>query len=235
MAGRVLFVGNTGDDDPGLVGQILVGDGWEPATLIREEHAAWRVPRFDLLVLLGSDWSVHWQHLGREVDVESALFLEAHGRGTPVLGLCYGAQLIAHALGGSVEPMPRAEIGWYEVASEHPALGGSWFEWHADAFVVPPGLPVLARTEAAPQAFGAGRTLAVQFHPEVTDEMIRLWIEAAGRSLAEDTVVDVDEILRRAVADRDARAARARSLVRAFLEGTLPGEARALGAGYPGS
>jgi GMP synthase-like glutamine amidotransferase len=55
----------------------------------------------------------------------------------PILGLCYGAQLVSRALGGAVAPAAAPEIGWQRVESEGPELASMWFEWHSDAFTVP--------------------------------------------------------------------------------------------------
>ena len=118
----------------------------------------------DLVLPLGSDWSVYADHVADQVAAECGLLTAAHHRAIPILGICFGGQLLAHALGGSVGPIDRPEIGWCE---------GPWAQWHLDGFVVPPGAVELARSPSGPQAFLIGRTLGLQFHPEV-DESIML-------------------------------------------------------------
>jgi GMP synthase-like glutamine amidotransferase len=88
--------------------------------------------------------------------------------GKPVLGICFGGQLIARALGGSVTRSPKAEIGWTYIWSEEPDLvsNGPWFQFHYDRWTVPATALEVARNSAASQAFTHARNLGVQFHPE---------------------------------------------------------------------
>ena len=75
-----------------------------------------------------------------------------------MLGICYGGQLMSHALGGSVERAHRTEIGWYDVSSDDAELAppGPWFEYHVDKFTPPIGAQVFASTDAGPQAYRLG-------------------------------------------------------------------------------
>ena len=71
----------------------------------------------------------------------------------PLIAICFGAQVLSHALGGTVTRIADPEIGWFELdvtAPDVPA-GGPWLEWHDDAFTVPEGFDELARTDAGPQ------------------------------------------------------------------------------------
>ena len=76
-----------------------------------------------------------------------------------------------------MERAPAPEIGWTFIQTDLPSLvpGGPWFEWHFDRFELPAGVPALATTPLANQAFTIGRSLGLQFHPEVTAEMIADW------------------------------------------------------------
>ena len=78
--------------------------------------------------------------------------------GVGVLGVCFGGQLLAHALGGTVARSPAPEIGWREVSSAKPDLvpPGPWFQWHFDRFTTPPGGIEVARNADATQAFVQG-------------------------------------------------------------------------------
>ena len=98
----------------------------------------------------------------------------------PALGICFGGQVLATAVGGTVSRAPIPEVGWVSVASDEPALidAGPWLQWHFDRFTLPAEVPVLARTAAANQAFTYGRALGVQFHPEVNEAVLESWLAA---------------------------------------------------------
>ncbi|HEX7096098.1 MAG TPA: type 1 glutamine amidotransferase [Acidimicrobiales bacterium] len=136
---------------------------------------------YDIVVVMGAPWSVYdtatigtW--IGRELDFVRS----AHERGVPYLGICFGAQVLAAALGGDVHPAPRPEVGWGTVETTAPELiaPGPWFQWHRDRFTVPAGARELARNDVGSQAFRVGRSLGVQFHPEVDGELLRSWLPA---------------------------------------------------------
>jgi hypothetical protein len=95
-----------------------------------------------------------------------------------VFGICFGAQALARALGGSVVRAAHPEIGWTSIDSDVPELieAGPWFQWHSDRFTLPPGAVELARNAVAVQAYRVGRSLGVQFHPEVARAGIARWV-----------------------------------------------------------
>ena len=115
--------------------------------------------------------------------------------GTPVLGICFGAQLLALILGGDVRRMADPELGWYDIAGDEP-FGGTWFVWHGDEITAPPGSTVLATSPACTHAFVHGRNLGVQFHPELTTDLLGNWISTPRRRQAvADSGGDLDQIL----------------------------------------
>ncbi len=108
-------------------------------------------------------------------------------RVAPVLGICFGAQALAVALGGSVA-RESPEIDWLTLDVD-PELGcsaGPWLCWHNDFITPPADATVLARSPRAVHAFRSGQHLAVQFHPEVTAAIVADWMRAdeLGRDLA---------------------------------------------------
>jgi GMP synthase-like glutamine amidotransferase len=125
---------------------------------------------------LGSPHNPNDLHIA-SVAAERRLLEDAVEQGVPVLGLCFGGQMLAAVLGGRVEPCPDPELGWHVVATTDPELvpSGPWLQWHYDRFTVPPGGRQLASSSAGVQAFAHGRHLGVQFHPESTIEIVREW------------------------------------------------------------
>jgi hypothetical protein len=105
---------------------------------------------------------------------------------------------MARSLGGESFRSERPEIGWLRVRTKDAELisEGPWFEWHFDSFTLPPGARLLADSDVGPQAYVVGRSLGLQFHPEVTPEIVDVWIrgyrDAAG---GDDVDVDLDALL----------------------------------------
>jgi GMP synthase-like glutamine amidotransferase len=96
----------------------------------------------------------------------------------PVLGICFGAQMLARVLGARVYRLSEPEIGWVRTPGSCPAMPeGPWLSWHYDAFGLPAGAAQLAANEVAVQGFSVGRHTGVQFHPEATRPIVRSWVE----------------------------------------------------------
>jgi GMP synthase-like glutamine amidotransferase len=144
------------------------------------------------LVSLGAEASAYDDTVGW-LAAERAVLERAIARDVPILGICFGAQHLARALGGAVGPAPRAEVGWLEVESLAPELvpQGRWLQWHRDCFAVPPGAELLARSPVCAQAFRSGPHLGVQFHPEVTPQIALAWAASYPGSVTEaETTLD---------------------------------------------
>jgi GMP synthase-like glutamine amidotransferase len=143
-------------------------------------------PRDHLFVAsLGHDLMAGDTHVPA-VAAEHELLRRAVEHGIPVLGLCYGGQVLAAVLGAEVGPAPVPELGWRAIETDDPELipAGPWLEWHFQRFCTPPGATELARTADAPQAFRHGRHLGVQFHPEATVEIVAGWARSDGVDVA---------------------------------------------------
>jgi GMP synthase-like glutamine amidotransferase len=150
---------------------------------------------YDLLIPLGSEFaafddSVAW------IPRERQLLREASEADVSVLGICFGGQLLARALGGESFRSSVPEIGWLPVRTRDPELvpAGPWFQWHFDTFTAPPGATVVADTDVGPQAYVVGRSMGVQFHPEVTPEIMEDWVRVYRHEL-DGQGVDPDRLL----------------------------------------
>jgi GMP synthase-like glutamine amidotransferase len=211
---RVTVIADRGDDDMGFVGERLEAAGARFERFHREDppDTGNVIVNADVVVLFGSDRSVHDGAERSIVAREQGLVRACHAAALPLFAICYGAQIVASALGAEVAPSPAPEIGWVTLASDEPELiePGPWFQFHYDRFGVVPGVAELARSAAAPQAFVHGRTLAVQFHPEVTARTAAHWVRSGARRI-ESLGLDPDAI----IAESSAREAEAR--IRCFV------------------
>ncbi len=219
---RALVFANVDDDDAGFVAERLINRGFAISTVYRESlQTAASLDGIDVVVSLGSEWSVYWPSVGQSVAAEAQLIRNAHDAGIPVLGICFGAQLAAFALGGRVTRAPLPEIGWFDV---DPTTAGDgvidarpWFQWHNDRFEPPPGATILATSARSCQGFSVGRTIAVQFHPEVTAEIVERWISVGDADLVRNSV-DAASMLGRTVTEVQSSRSGAHRLVDMVLD-----------------
>jgi GMP synthase (glutamine-hydrolysing) len=177
---EIVVVEQQSDAPAGLVGEWALERG-HTLRIVRV-HASDPWPEAETVqraVVLGSDRSVHdappeW--VGEEIAWIRTLVAASR----PVLGLCFGGQALAAAMGADVTRAAVPEIGWVDVSGE---VAGTWFAWHFDTFSAPPGARELGRTQAALQGFAVGPHMGLQFHPEVTPAIVDDWISAGGRDL----------------------------------------------------
>jgi GMP synthase (glutamine-hydrolysing) len=154
----------------------------------RDPHAQPNVDRYQGLIVLGGPMNVDDQHRHPHLRVELLAIEAALRQGKPVLGICLGAQLLAHVLGAPVSHHVRKEIGWYDLqltsAGRHDRVLGHLgerapvFQWHGCTFALPSSAEQLARTDTCEQqAFRFGtNAYGFQFHLEATAAMIERWL-----------------------------------------------------------
>jgi len=195
MAQKVLLVVQRETSDPGRVGAVLRAMGFEldvrvasrpdplPATLA--EHAG--------AVIFGGPMSANDDTTLPFLRAELEWIQVALDSGKPFLGICLGCQLLARALGAEVGPHPQGlhEIGFFRLRPT--AAGRELFEaplhvyqWHGEGCALPAGAELLAEGEMfVNQAFRYGEAAyGVQFHPEVTAEIVDRWTRFATHRLA---------------------------------------------------
>ncbi len=144
---------------------------------------------FCALILLGGPIGVYETERYPFLEEEMRLIQEFADKGTPILGICLGAQLIAESLGGKVYKGNRKEIGWYRLYFTGEGRKEKLFktmpdvsvvfQWHGDTFELPDGAVRLAYNHSYPnQAFKMGENIyGLQFHLEVTEDMVTEWME----------------------------------------------------------
>ncbi|MET0026751.1 MAG: type 1 glutamine amidotransferase [Candidatus Thiodiazotropha sp.] len=179
---------------PGFLGEYLQQRGipWEMVCVDEAHPVELDVENASALVFMGAGVSVtdRLSWMSSELD----LMRKALDRNVPILGVCFGAQMMSQALQGEVYRGEEMEIGWHPVrlCREHDEDG--WlsglpdeftvFQWHADTFTLPPGCRSLIESDCYHhQAFALGDHLGLQFHLEMTQEMVKNWIERYGSDL----------------------------------------------------
>ena len=184
--GRVLAFRHVPFEGLGRIEPVLRARGieFDYADLYQPALAPIDPSAYSALIFMGGPMSVNdpLPYLRRE----ESYIRDAIGRGTPVLGVCLGSQLIAHALGAAVRRNPVKEIGWFDLdftaaAARDPLFAGlsreTVFHWHGETFDLPPGAELLASSQRCRnQAFCIGDAVyGMQFHLEVTPEMVADW------------------------------------------------------------
>jgi GMP synthase-like glutamine amidotransferase len=182
---RALILQHEGPTPPGHVIEWLEGHGAE-REILRIDLVEPQVhpTDYDLIVSLGSEFAAY-DDSHAFVTREADLMRRALDEDVPILGLCFGGQMLARVLGGEVYKGSESEIGWLPVRTNDPDLvpEGPWFQWHFDVITAPPGATVIAETDLGTQAFVSGRNLGLQFHPEVTPEIMDEWVRAYRHEL----------------------------------------------------
>jgi GMP synthase (glutamine-hydrolysing) len=231
---RLLVLQHIACEHPGAFREVLRERGvdWTAVELDEGERLpAW--PQFDGVVAMGGPMGANDEAAHPWIEEEKQLIAEAVDAGLPFLGVCLGAQLLAAAFDAGVWTMPAAEVGLLpvertEAGRDDPVLGPLAaplvsLQWHGDTFDLPRDAVRLASSPAAPnQAFRLGdKAYAVQFHLEVTPEMVDAWAQVPAYSASLDRTLGPDAgaaFLREAAARAPAMAGQARTLFGGWLD-----------------
>lgn len=227
---RVLFVKQDHSSPDGLIGDAFAAAGCDVSEMVVVPKERYHSPdvavtfpsaaEYDAVVFFGAIWSVYDTATIPWISDEIGYARSLISLGVPALGICFGGQLLAAAVGGQVERAPIPEIGWVSVASGASELlvdAGPWLSWHFDRFTVPAHVPVVARTALANQAFVSGRTLGVQFHPEVNEAVLDAWLGSGEAARLAESGLDPQALIEQSRTLADGAAARAHGLVRRFV------------------
>ena len=227
---RALFIQHDHVSPLGPVGERFAHHGYEIDTMLVVPEARFGDPNipavfpraddYDAIVPLGAPWGA-WDDacIGNWLLPEIDWMRDVVVRDIPVLGICFGGQLVARALGGGVAPSPKGEIGWTAIWSDRPELVGQgpWFQFHYDRWQLPPGAVEIARNPAASQAFTINKTLAVQFHPELDAAGLTGWLDWGGDAKVAEDGQDPAVMMAQTVAEQADARERTFALVDAFL------------------
>ena len=196
----VLFVQNTRIEGSGYLGDLVKDDGFDVQSVHAKKE---NLPEkeFSLIVILGAPESAN-DDLPYLRD-EQQLIRNSVEKNIPVLGICLGSQLIAKTFGAKVYSGPKKEIGFYndlKVSDDSGLFSGfqnpfTVFHWHGDTFDLPEGAINLASSEHYQnQAFRYKSAVGLQFHLEVNEEMVNLWLDNTEEKLQKIPYIDPKKI-----------------------------------------
>ena len=185
---RMIVLQHLPCEHPGIFRQFMEEDGVEVLTVdLSTGEPLPHLRSADALLVFGGPMNVYEEERYPWLAAETASIREAALAGMPVIGVCLGAQLLAKSLGATVTRNPDPEVGLLDIELNQAGLADPLFrgwprrapvvQWHSDTFALPDGGVLLASSAAcAHQAFRFGETAyGLQFHPEVTAEMVMEW------------------------------------------------------------
>jgi len=192
MDKKILSIQNISFETLGTLEGLIRSDGYLVEKIeAQKEPIPNNIEQYAAIIILGGPMGVYdnVEYLRREEE----LIREALRREVPVLGICLGSQLIAQAIGGKVYKGPKKEIGWSEVMINQAGLSDLFkgintekidvFQWHGDTYDLPAKATIMASSKLYPQAFRFDNAIGVQFHLEISDEMISRWVKEYAKEL----------------------------------------------------
>jgi GMP synthase-like glutamine amidotransferase len=207
---HIHFLQHFSHEGPGSISDWATGRKFSTSvTLLDSCEILPNMESFDWLIVLGGPMSVHDEHLYPWLVAEKNLIRQAMQEKKVVIGICLGAQLIAHVAGAGVGPNTQPEIGFYPVDFNENAKNDpvfryfpkhlTTFHWHGDIFGLPENAVNMASSEITPcQAFRLGETIfGFQFHPECTIKSITSMIEYGKEELDPASYIQSEPEIRR--------------------------------------
>jgi GMP synthase-like glutamine amidotransferase len=193
---RVHYLQHAECDRPGSIRHALKSSGHTlTCTRLYLDEILPEMKNFDWLIILGGDMGVHDEAAFPWLRREKAFIKAAIESGKIILGICLGAQLVAHVLGARVHKNRHTEIGWFPITPlegiKQTRLCDVFpgrievFHWHEDTFDLPEGSVAIAESKACPnQGFTYGsRVVGLQFHPEITKEAANAFFQDCGQKI----------------------------------------------------
>ena len=182
-------------EGPGYFATYLDARGipWRLIAVDRGESVPANPDAFSGVVFMGGPMSVNddlpW------IPGVVALIRAGVAADVPVLGHCLGGQLMSKALGGKVGRNPVKEIGWGEIQVADNSVAREWFgdlrkfesfHWHGETFTIPEGaVRIMGNRNCENQGFVAGKSLGMQCHVEMTEQLIDSWCASGAEEIAD--------------------------------------------------
>ncbi|MDY0129651.1 MAG: amidotransferase [Methanosarcina vacuolata] len=202
------------NDTLGSIGTWIDDKEYKLTKTLLYENSFFPAPEeFDLLLIMGGTMSIYQEEEYSWLKPEKEFVKTVIKDGKPVLGSCFGAQMISEVLGGKVTKNPYKEIGWHTVRSIEENIEQSLselkdsklpscmfpeftgFMWHGDTFEIPAGAVKLFESEACPnQGFlYNGKVIGLQFHPEADRQWVRNLIRDSGHELVQGKYIQSEK------------------------------------------
>ena len=195
---NVLVIENIECENLGSIKKFLQDDKFNITVINPQKLKIPDISEFSHLIILGGPMSVY-DNLSY-LNYEQELIRFAIKKNIPTLGICLGAQLIAQSMGGMVFKGHKKEIGWFDICITKEGVSDIFrgiekeqlkiFQWHGDTFSLPENAILLAESEHYPQAFRIGSAIGIQFHVEVTKEMINIWKQIYQNEIRDENFRD---------------------------------------------
>ncbi len=204
---QILCIKNTSIETLGNMKNYLLSDGFKVKEILATTKTikTQKLPDYDAVFILGGPMSVN-DNLDSLLE-QIKLIRTSFNHEIPIFGICLGSQLIASSCGGKVYEGSKKEIGWGEVritskgqSSIFDKIPGNKiqvFHWHGDTFTLPSEAEILSESYLYIQAFRFKNAIGIQFHLEVTKEMIQKWIRKYHKELKNENMTSdgfVDDI-----------------------------------------
>ena len=194
----IYIVQNWPTEAPGMIEDYVQERGLEYHILKNFDHEPFpSVETPEAVIVLGFPYTVNDYLKYDQMKSLWAFMAAVMRRGTHLMGMCFGGQMLAKILGAEVSRNPVKEIGCYRVSLTETGRKDSLFkgfdsefdvfQWHADTFKIPRGSDHLAQSELCPnQAFRKGRSVGIQFHLDPRPEDVPNWCDEYAEELAEE-------------------------------------------------
>lgn len=196
----VLILQNSKIEGPGTLGNLLESDGFTLKIIYTKQE---KIPsdNFSLLVVLGATESAN--DIQSYLINEQKLIKKTVEKNIPVLGICLGSQLLAKTFGGKVYSGSKKEIGFYDdiqIDDATELFSGiknpmTVFHWHGDTFTLPENSIRLAHSKNYEnQAFQLKSAIGLQFHLEVDENIVNLWLDKSKDSIKKLSYINPEDI-----------------------------------------